>query len=152
MMNIKDFFKLSEGSWICQKTFYNLSNYKYTSFKDTICIKKLESINHLLNIEQNIIGESLIYEYQWKNFKKEPIIIIWNKNSLYSYQKNNGNLVKAKQFIISSNRINILLEQNNLKIEESIFFPTANLRLSTTIVKNQLECLFISFSSEIKLN
>ena len=151
-MDITNFFKLSEGNWLCQKTFYDLSEQKYKSLKDELSIKK-ENMNmndlKLISFDQQ---NHISYSCKWKQSQNKQSNIIINTKKNYIYTYNNKSISSIKEYKIENNKLTICSKRNNLFITETILFLNPNLRLATIIVKNKFESLFISFSSEIKLN
>nr|ARO91365.1 chromophore lyase cpcS/cpeS [Rhodochaete parvula]ASK39559.1 hypothetical protein Rhodc_013 [Rhodochaete parvula] len=168
-MNILNFFYLTEGEWLIQQTVYILHLKQHFTQQGKLIIKEITNNNNLMN---SILKELTNLNYQIKNIKIYEII--WNQNLdnssiivFFEINKYANNLItgivykfdqdlsKGKlvgNFNLQYNILKINFETKNLIIEEKIWLANPNLKLNTSIIKNNKGCTNIAFGSAIKVN
>nr|UNJ16322.1 chromophore lyase cpcS/cpeS [Boldiaceae sp.] len=157
-MNINNFFELSEGYWLCQKTFYNLVKQEYKSSNNKVLIQEgkiTKDISETIEQHKIKVRKTLYsFRFNWENKTDISSLILVNTDSLYEgeiYKINNNGSISKNIFYINNKKLTIESKVKNLLIEETIFFYKPNLKISISVVKNNHNRILISFTSEIKI-
>lgn len=171
-MDINKFLEQTEGKWFSQRTTYNLlaKENSVENSKADLTIEILPPDNpQIINFcQQNRLNSNLILgaiASSWDNS------VDWGKpkqqgSSMLTLEKDENNEQIGKIFrvinkpekkvIIGSyilgndEALTLILQEDNYYIEERIWFASPNLRLRTTLTKNENNCTITSFYSEIK--
>lgn len=171
-MDINKFLEQTEGKWFSQRTTYNLLTKEspVENSKADLTINILPPDNpEITNFcQQNSFNPDLILggiASSWDNS------VDWGKpkqqgSSMLALLRDENNqqigkifrfINKPEKRVIIGNYIlgnddalTLILQENNYHIEERIWFASPNLRLRTTISKNNDKCTITSFYSEIK--
>ena len=169
-MDIKEFLKQSAGKWFSQRTRYDLNGEKAENNKSDLVIEILSEGNPELVqfCQQNQLDPQLIIlgkKISWDNS------VDWGKTKdlgsaivfflLDSADLNRGKIMRSDnsqppQFIPGrylfgeDEALTLILETETFSFEERIWFASPNLRLRTTVLKNDNEASKTTFYSEIR--
>lgn len=147
MNNLASFFARSQGKWISQRTTYELSS------------KYMDSLQSEIKIEADNSFSPLIVSLNWKNVARQILDDIHNKNELHQNSKFNlrfTNILNTEQLVTlctinDQSLISFKTRYGSTTIDETYWFVTNKLRLSTSIIKKFNTCVAVSFCSEIKV-
>nr|QUE29531.1 Ycf58 [Erythrotrichia foliiformis] len=165
-IDIENFFKMSVGNWLTQKTSYNPNSKKHKTKTTKTTVSKIEMKNLLIHFLEKITDQNPIeknsgqaYNITSKQDNKDVSSII-----TYSYQnhsKSNGVIHKIDnnnldktitgKFHLCEGVLKILVNKETLSVEETIWFINENLKLTKSITRKNEHCVLISFISEIKI-
>lgn len=149
MKNLISFFDRSKGKWISQRTTYELSNKNMSSVQSQMTMK----LDNLLS--KSIILASL----NWGEISRQVKHHSYSQNTSeyndkfnlqFSNQLNNHKLLTLCT-VTDPSLISFKTRYGITTIDETYWFATNNLRLSTSIVKQFNTCVAVSFCSEIKV-
>ena len=169
-MDIKTFLKSSAGEWFTQRTNYHLDGSKTESSKANITVEFIQPDHpQIVNLcQQNKIESNLSLgglKYSWDNS------VDWGKpkqqgNSLLILVpdcENSpiGKLLKASvnpnnagflgSYILGEDEaLTLTIETEDIYAEERQWFAGENLRLRTTVIKDQAGRMQTTFYSEIR--
>nr|YP_009244754.1 hypothetical protein Ppul_169 [Pyropia pulchra]AMK96996.1 hypothetical protein Ppul_169 [Pyropia pulchra] len=149
MKNLKSFFNRSKGKWISQRTTYELSNKNMSSVQSQIQTKLDESPSESTIFVSLNWGE--IFR-QIKNHSRDQDVNKYNDkfNLEFSNQLNSRKLFTLCTATDPS-LISFKTRYGSTTVDETYWFATNNLRLSTSIIKKFDTCVAVSFCSEIKV-
>nr|YP_010338306.1 hypothetical protein MW410_pgp124 [Bangia atropurpurea]UNJ18256.1 hypothetical protein [Bangia atropurpurea] len=149
MKNLISFFDRSKGKWISQRTTYELSNKNMNSLQSRMIIQSD-------NLSSN---SNLITSLKWGDCYRQIIGDLDNYNIINENTK--FHLKFTNQFstkklvtlctITDESLVSFKTRYGSMTIDETYWFATNNLRLSTSIIKRFNVCVAVSFCSEIKV-
>ena len=149
MTSLTSFFKRSQGKWISQRTTYELSS------------KDMNSIQSYMKIESDKIlnNSSSIASLNWGASSRRILNNLYDQNSIpekYKFilkftNRFNTETLNTLCTITDASLINFKTRYGSTTIDETYWFATNNLRLSTSIIKQFNICVAVSFCSEIKV-
>ena len=149
MKTLVSFFNRSEGKWISQRTTYKLSSKQIDSLQAdmTTLSTKLPSNSKLLS---SILWEScshqILNDLQNQNKSSKNLkfhVKFTNQHSTHSL------ITLCK--LIDPSLISFKTRYGNITLDETYWFATNKLRLSTSVIKKFNTCVAVSFCSEIKV-
>lgn len=149
MKNLISFFDRSKGKWISQRTTYELSNKNMSSIQSQMTMK----------IGNSLSGSIILASLNWGDIYRQ--VAHYAKNHSRSEYDNKFNLQFSNQLnnhklltlciVTDPSLISFKTRYGSTTIDETYWFATNNLRLSTSIVKRFNTCVAVSFCSEIKV-
>lgn len=166
---VEHFFKMNLGNWRTQKTSYNPSSKKHTTSTTETSIKEVnkESITQKKfggkELKTSVsLDKASLYNIRSKVGDNHIFSIVTYKNGQQSSDQSHGTLSKfynnkekssfKGEFKIVKGVFKTLIQNNKLKIEETIWFVNENLKLTKSIIKKDNHCILISFASDIKIH
>nr|NP_053845.1 hypothetical protein PopuCp050 [Porphyra purpurea]P51235.1 RecName: Full=Chromophore lyase CpcS/CpeS homolog; AltName: Full=ORF149 [Porphyra purpurea]AAC08121.1 ORF149 [Porphyra purpurea] len=149
MEQLISFFDRSKGKWISQRTTYKLSNKQMNSLQSSIIIKP----------DQSSSNSQLIASLRWGEISRQIIKNLNNQdfvNGNFKFHLRFTNQFNTKQVvtlcsITDKSLITFKTRYGSTTVDETYWFATDNLRLSTSIIKQCNFCVAVSFCSEIKI-
>nr|YP_009237331.1 hypothetical protein [Wildemania schizophylla]AKS28378.1 hypothetical protein [Wildemania schizophylla] len=147
MKNLVSFFSRSQGKWISQRTTYELSSKNVNSSQSEVTAQLKQSLSNsvvLLN---------------WANISRQIIHNIVDQSNLHNNYRFNLRFTTKLDIdeiltsctVSDQSLVSFKTRYGITTIDETYWFVTHNLRLSTTIIKNFNTCVAVSFCSEIKV-
>jgi hypothetical protein len=169
-MDINTFIEQTGGNWFSQRTTYNLADSQVENSKADLTMEILTldhpKINQLcndyqINSEANLKAISTSWDTapDWGNPKQigsRMLLLIPDDNNSDTgkifrlKEKPEKALISGHYSLGKDDSLTLILEENNSQIEERIWFASENLRLRTTVVKEDGYCVQTSFYSEIR--
>nr|YP_009313281.1 Hypothetical protein ycf58 [Dichotomaria marginata]SCW21535.1 Hypothetical protein ycf58 [Dichotomaria marginata] len=137
-----NFFQSNIGKWKTLRTLYQSDGPTFYLDKSDIDIQFDNNTDYL-------IKNNSIYQKSQINLSK-----LQSKNLInISKRANPSKQIKYQMLYKFNNDRHISLEYNygNLTILEKIWLVNSNLRLSISMIQKHNQCIFISFSSDIKI-
>ena len=166
-MDIKKFIDLCTGNWFSQRTNYQVETEKTESNKADLNITLIDSDDSRVSqlCQQNRINPQLslaALEHSWDNsvdwgkpkqIGSSMIILIPNQDNPQTGQiisnATNQNLL-GKYSLGNDSALTLIFETKDKSVEERIWFASDNLRLRTTVTKNEDGTMNTFFYSEIR--
>nr|AHB35222.1 hypothetical chloroplast protein 149 [Neoporphyra perforata] len=149
MKNLISFFDRSKGQWISQRTTYELYSKNTSSLQSQMRIK-----SEVLPPESIVLASlnwGAIYRQVTHSSFYQDIDKYSNKFNLeFNNQLDNRKLLTLCT-VTDPSLINFKTRYGSTTIDETYWFATNNLRLSTSIIKKFDTCVAVSFCSEIKV-
>lgn len=171
-MDIHKFLEQTEGDWFSQRTIYNLTEKEapVNNGKANLTIEILPSENpEIAEISQKYsLDSSLILGAIASNWDNSPdwgkpkeigaskVILVKNDEKGQTgkifriINKPTKKIISGDYILGEDEALTLILEENNHYFEERIWFASPNLRLRTTLSKNNTKYNSTSFYSEIK--
>mgnify|MGYP000076197657 CR=1 FL=1 len=149
MKQLISFFDRSKGKWISQRTTYKLSNKKMNSLQSRMIIKpdQLSSNSQLITLlKWGKISRKIIKDLNNQNIGNENCKF----HLRFTNQFNTKQLVTLCS-ITDTSLLTFKTRYGTTTVDETYWFATNNLRLSTSIIKRFNVCVAVSFCSEIKV-
>jgi len=152
-MEIKNFLELCSGKWFSQRTHYNLAGEEVDNSKADLRIELLAAedpeVERLCSKLEAIGGLKSSWDtsIDWQKTKQigSSLLIFSKDGHLFS----SGKSLILGSYSLEQDEILVLkVEIDTQQIEERIWFASPNLRLRTTIVKQDLPQT--TFYSEIR--
>lgn len=170
-MNIIEFFELSAGKWFSQRTLHNLKSGQLQAGKSNLIIDTLPQTDAkvIQLCQQHHIDPATIsggFCSTWdgttegnSNQQKGSAILIPVINpdhpqtgQLLQAQGTNPNQSLSGRYNLGEDEVlTVITETPNLYVEERLWYLMPNLRLRTSIVKNNMGLTQASFCSEIRM-
>ncbi|HEY9864799.1 MAG TPA: phycobiliprotein lyase [Candidatus Obscuribacterales bacterium] len=170
-MNIIEFFELSAGKWFSQRTLHNLKSGQLQAGKSNLIIESLPQTDAKVVqlCQQHDIDPTTIsggFSSTWdgttegnSNQQKGSAILVPIINpdhpqtgQLLQFQGTNPNQSLSGRYNLGEDEVlTVITETPNLYIEERLWYLMPNLRLRTSIVKNNMGLTQASFCSEIRM-
>ncbi len=166
-MDIQKFIDLCTGNWFSQRTNYQVETEKTESNKADLNITLISSDDSRVSqiCQQNRINPQLslaALENRWDNsvdwgkpkqIGSSMIILIPNQDNPQTGQiisnAANQNLL-GKYSLGNDSALTLIFETEDKSVEERIWFASDNLRLRTTVTKNEDGTMNTFFYSEIR--
>lgn len=167
--SIEHFFKMNLGNWRTQKTSYNPNSKKHTTSTTETSVKEVnkESITQKNFGGKELkapvsLGKTSLYNIRSKVGNNHIFSIITYRNEQQISDHSHGTLSKfynnedessfKGEFKIVKGVFKTLIQNEELKIEETIWFINENFKLTKSIIKKDNHCILISFASDIKIH
>lgn len=170
-MNIIEFFELSAGKWFSQRTLHNLKSGQLQAGKSNLIIESLPQTDAkvIQLCQQHHIDPTTIsggFSSTWdgttegnsEQQKGSAILIpVINPDhpqsgQLLQVQGTNPNQSLSGRYNLGEDEVlTVITETPNLYVEERLWYLMPNLRLRTSIVKNNMGLTQASFCSEIRM-
>lgn len=149
MKNLISFFDRSKGKWISQRTTYELSSKNMSSVQSQMRIKLDKSLSQspvVASLNWGKVCRQIMEHSCGKNINANNAKF----NLQFSSQVNNYKL-STLCTATDPSLISFKTRYGSTTIDETYWFATSNLRLSTSVVKQFDTCVAVSFCSEIKV-
>lgn len=149
MKKLISFFDQSKGKWISQRTTYELYNKNMSSLQSQMTIKSdnfLSESRILASLNWGEISKQINYHSDGQKISKSN-----DKFNLQFSNKLNNRKLFTLCTVKDPSLISFKTRYGSTTIDETYWFATNNLRLSTSIVKQFNTCVAVSFCSEIKV-
>nr|AIA21264.1 hypothetical protein [Pyropia kanakaensis] len=149
MKNLIAFFDRSKGKWISQRTTYKLSTKNMSSIQSQMQIKS----------DELFLESAILASLNWGEITRQVNSLLYDQdkkiyndkfNLEFSNQLNNRKLLTLCT-VTDPSLINFKTRYGSTTVDETYWFATNNLRLSTSIIKKFDICVAVSFCSEIKV-
>ncbi|MBD2482438.1 phycobiliprotein lyase [Planktothrix sp. FACHB-1365] len=170
-MNISDFFELSAGKWFSQRTLHNLKSGELKAGKSNLIIEHLPNNDGTVIqvCQQHKIDPTTIsggFRLTWEgtiegnsNPEKGSAILVPiiypdhpQQGELLQCQGTNPNQSLSGCYSLGEDEVlTLITESPNFYVEERLWYLMPNLRLRTSIVKNNTGLTQASFCSEIRM-
>ncbi|MDY7022965.1 MAG: phycobiliprotein lyase [Cyanobacteriota bacterium] len=171
LMDIKEFFELSVGKWFSQRTIHNLSSGQLQAGKSTLTIELLSDNepNIIQLCEQYQVNPSQArhslkmswegtIERETKQQTGQSLLLpIIDESSpqagLFLQQRlgSNNSLIKGRYSLGEDEVLVLVTETDDFSAEERLWYLIPNLRLRTSVVKQNNGLTQASFCSEIRI-
>ena len=177
-MDVKEFFELSAGKWFSQKTSHHLTLKQSEHGKSDLVIDILPSDDSQISqlCQQANVDPSSLWggaKYTWKgtthwdaqqqspaNQQGTSIVIVVpdrvGANSGTLFRTNIGSAstapIAAKYILGEDNALTLVTEDNQIHLEERIWFESDNVRLRTTISSQPNGDALAAFYTEIRMS
>nr|YP_010925762.1 chromophore lyase CpcS/CpeS [Neoporphyra seriata]WKD83994.1 chromophore lyase CpcS/CpeS [Neoporphyra seriata] len=149
MKNLISFFDRSKGKWISQRTTYELYNKNMSSLQSQMQIKSDKLLSESTIVASLNWGE--IYRQVQHHCYYQDISQPNAKFNLeFNSQLNNRKLLTLCT-VTDPSLISFKTRYGSTTVDETYWFATSKLRLSTSIIKKFDTCVAVSFCSEIKV-
>lgn len=149
MKNLISFFNRSKGKWISQRTTYELYNKNMSSVQSQMQIKSNELLLESAGLASLNWGE-ISRQVNHNSYSQNTIRNNNKFNLEFSNQLNNRKLLTLCT-VTDPSLINFKTRYGSTTVDETYWFATSKLRLSTSIIKKFDTCIAVSFCSEIKV-
>lgn len=149
MQQLISFFDRSKGKWISQRTTYKLSDKKMNSLQSRMIIKpnQLSSNSQLItSLKWGKISRQITKDMTVQNIVNDNC-----KFHLRFTNKFNTKQLVTLCSITDKSLLTFKTRYGTITIDETYWFATNNLRLSTSIIKRFNVCVAVSFCSEIRV-
>lgn len=168
-MNIKEFLELSAGNWFAQRTKYYLDKEKAENSKSDIITEILDRDNSeliRLGQENNLDSQTILaaQKVSWNNsvdlgkpkdIGSVIVIFIADRIGIQSGQflrsdSFQSKLIPGRYDLGKDEALTLILEREKFCFQERIWFASPNLRLRTTLSKQNNGASTTAFYSEIR--
>jgi hypothetical protein len=170
-MNIIEFFELSAGKWFSQRTLHNLKSGQLQAGKSNLIIESLPQTDAKIiqlcqqhHIDPTTISEGFCSTWDGttegnSNQQKGSAILVPIINpdhpqtgQLLQSQSPNPNQSLSGSYSLGEDEVlTLITESPNFYVEERLWYLMPNLRLRTSIIKNNTGLTQASFCSEIRM-
>nr|YP_010925551.1 chromophore lyase CpcS/CpeS [Neoporphyra dentata]WKD83783.1 chromophore lyase CpcS/CpeS [Neoporphyra dentata] len=149
MKNLISFFDRSKGKWISQRTTYELHNKNMSSAQSQMQIKSCNLLSGSTGLASLNWGE-IFRQVNHNSYSQDTSKHNDKFNLEFSNQLNNRKLLTLCT-VTDPSLINFKTRYGSTTVDETYWFATSKLRLSTSIIKKFDTCVAVSFCSEIKV-
>nr|YP_007947764.1 hypothetical protein 149 [Neoporphyra haitanensis]AGG37013.1 hypothetical protein 149 [Neoporphyra haitanensis] len=149
MKNLISFFDRSKGKWISQRTTYELRNKNMSSVQSQMRIQSGNLLSGSTRLASLNWGE-IFRQVNHNSYSQDTSKYNGQFNLEFSNHLNNRRLLTSCT-VTDPSLVNFKTRYGSTTIDETYWFATSNLRLSTSIIKKFDTCVAVSFCSEIKV-
>ncbi|MBR8829336.1 MAG: phycobiliprotein lyase [Gomphosphaeria aponina SAG 52.96 = DSM 107014] len=162
-MQIKEFLKLSVGKWFAQRTSYHLQEEKADNSKSEMTIELLApdapELIQLCQQNQSDPKFTLATKTSWDNSVDwgktkqtgaTTIILLPDAENQQIGKLITGEQKSGQYHLGEDEALTLIVEEGDNYFTERIWFASENLRLRTTLVKNNHSFTMTAFYSEIR--
>ena len=168
-MDIKAFLTSSAGEWFTQRTNYHVDGSKIENSKANIIVEfiqpdhpQIENLCQQNKIESNLSVGGLRYSWDtsvdWGKPKQQGnalLLLIRDRanpqtGKLIKASVNSNNNISGRYILGEDEALTLIIDAEDIYLEERQWFAGENLRLRTTVIKDEAGRMQTTFYSEIR--